>query len=91
MHVIYIKKNIINRPISKFAASFARSALILGICVVLAFYAIRVMPSSYIGWIIMAVAVAGIVALMILLTQLVFNHKQFTALFRLIFKRNNKR
>lgn len=91
MHVIYVKKNILHRPISKFAASFARSAIILVICVVLAFYVIRVMPSSYIGWIIMAVAVAGIVALMILLTQLVFNHKQFTALFRLIFKRNNKR
>lgn len=88
MHVIYVKKNIICRPISKFAASFSRSAVILGICVVLAFVAIQVMPSSYVGWIIMAIAVAGIVALMILLTQLVFNHKQFTVLLRLMLKKN---
>lgn len=88
MHVIYAKNNILYRPISKFNASFARSAIILGICVVLAFYAIRVMPSSYIGWIIMAVAVASIVALMILLLQMAFNRKQFVLLLRFMLKRN---
>ena len=87
MHVIYAKKHILYRPITKFAVSFARSAIILGISVVLAFVAIKVLPSSYGGWIVMAVAVACIVALMILVVQMVFNRKQFTALLMLIFKR----
>lgn len=87
MHVIYAKKNILYRPISKFVASFARSTLILGACVALAFAAIRIMPSTFVGWIIMAFAVAGIVALIILVVQMVFNRKQFTALLILIFKR----
>lgn len=88
MHVIYVKKNIIYRPISKSVASFARSAIILGISVVLAFVAIQVLPSSYGGWIVMAVAVACIVALMILVVQMVFNRKQFTVLLVIIFKRH---
>ena len=88
MHVIYIKKNIINRPISKFAASFARSAIILGISVVLAFVVMFKLPTSYGGWIVMAMTVAGIVALMILVVQMVFNRKQFTALVKLMLKRN---
>ena len=88
MHVIYIKKNIINRPISKFAASFARSAIILGISVVLAFVVMFKLPTSYGGWIVMAMIVACIVALMILIVQMVFNRKQFTALVKLMLKRN---
>lgn len=88
MHVIYAKKNIIYRPISKFVANFSKSAVILGICVVLAFVAIQVMPSSYVGWMVMAVAVACIVALMIAVVQMVFNRKQFTALLKLMLKRN---
>lgn len=88
MHVIYAKKNIIYRPISKFVANFSRSAVILGICVVLAFVAIQVMPSSYVGWIIMAFAVACIVALMIIVVQMVLNRKQFTTLLKLFFKKH---
>ena len=88
VHVIYAKKHILYRPISKFVASFARSAIILGISVVLAFFATRVMPSSYGGWIVMAVAVACIVALMILLLQMAFNRKQFVLLLRFMLKRN---
>ena len=88
MHVIYAKKHILYRPISKFVASFARSAIILGISVVLAFFAIRVMPSSYGGWIVMAMSVACIVALMVLLLQMAFNRKQFVLLLRFMLKRN---
>lgn len=88
MHVIYAKKNILYRPISKFAASFARSTLILGACVALAFAAIRIMPSTFVGWIIMAFGVAGIVALMIILVQLISNRKQFSSLLRLVSKKN---
>lgn len=88
MHVIYIKKNIINRPISKFATSFARTAVVLGISVVLAFVAMLKLPTSYGGWIIMAFADAGIVALLILVVQMVFNRKQFTALLKLMLKRH---
>ena len=88
MHVIYAKKHILYRPISKFAVSFARSAIILGISVVLAFVAIQVLPSSFGEWIVMAVAVACIVALMILVVQMVFNRKQFTALLKLMLKKN---
>ena len=88
MHVVYAKKNILYRPISKFTASFARATLILGVCVALAFAAIRIMPSTFVGWIIMAFAVAGIVALMILVVQMVFNRTQFTTLLMLIFKRH---
>lgn len=75
MHVIYAKKNIIYRPITKFAASFARSAIILGISVALAFVVMLKLPTSYGEWIVMAVAVACIVALMILVVQMVFNRK----------------
>lgn len=88
MHVIYAKRHILYRPISKFAASFARSAIILGISVVLAFVVMLKLPTSYGGWIVMAVAVACIVALMILVVQMVFNRKQFTALLKLMLKKN---
>ena len=88
VHVIYAKKNILYRPISKFAASFARSAIILGISVVLAFVVMFKLPTSYGGWIIMAMTVAGIIASMILVVQMVFNRKQFTDLVKLMLKRN---
>ena len=88
MHVIYVKKNILYRPISKFAASFARSAIILVISVVLALVAMYKLPISYGGWIVMAVAVACIVALMILLLQMAFNRKQFVLLLGFMLKRN---
>lgn len=88
MHVIYIKNNILHRSIIKAVANFARSAIILGICVAMAYVVIPIMPSSFVGWVIMAFIVACFVALLILVIQFTSNRKQFTSILRLVLKKN---
>lgn len=88
MHVIYIKNNILHRSIIKAVANFARSAIILGICVAMVYVVIPIMPSSFVGWGIMAIIVACFVALLILVVQFTSNRKQFTSILRLMLKKN---
>lgn len=88
MHVIYIKNNILHRSIIKAVANFARSAIILGTCVAMAYVVIPIMPSSFVGWVIMAFIVACFVALLILVVQFTSNRKQFTSILGLMLKKN---
>lgn len=86
-HVIYLKKNILNREITKWLSSVV-NILVLSVISVLIWILLLNKPvSTYLEWFIIATITACVVLIILILYSIAFKHQLLTQLFRKIIRK----
>ena len=90
MHTVYLKNNILNRPIYKWAIGLFVSTISGGIGVAIIMFCINFAVSSYLDWIIYALITAAIIVPIVLALTFLVYHKKIISFMKSYFVRRKK-